>query len=56
MLANGADVVSAQKVLRHSKASTTANIYAHSVAGLQEKAVATIDASLDAARARRRPA
>jgi integrase len=56
MIANGADIVSVQKVLRHSKASTTVNIYAHAVAGLQEKAVATIDASLAAAHAQRRPA
>lgn len=56
MLASGSEVVSVQKVLGHSVPSTTVNRYAHAVAGLQAKAVATIDASLDAARARRRPA
>lgn len=54
MLAGGSDVVSVQRVLGHAAASTTLNRYAHAVAGLQSKAVATIDASLTAARARRR--
>lgn len=56
MLAGGSDIVSVQQVLGHSVASTTLNKYAHAVAGLQSKAVATIDANLNAARERRRPA
>lgn len=56
MLAGGTDIVSVQKVLGHSVASTTLNRYTHAVAGLQSKAVATIDANLRAARARRHSA
>jgi integrase len=56
MLAGGSDVVTVQKVLGHSVASTTVNRYTHAVPGLQPKAVAAIDASLEGARARRRPA
>ena len=43
MLANGLDPLTVSPRLGHTKASTTLNIYAHTVPGLQEKAAAIMD-------------
>lgn len=56
MLGQGSDVHSVQAVLGHSVPSTTLNIYGHAVAELQARAVATIDATLDAGFARQKEA
>ena len=45
-LANGGDIVAVQRVLGHSKASTTLNLYSHVVEGGREKAVAAVSAAL----------
>ena len=56
MLGQGADIHSVQAVLGHSVPSTTLNIYGHAIADLQARAVAAIDATLDAGFTARRGA
>ncbi len=46
MLAAGSDLITVQQILGHSAASTTANIYGHSLRGHKEQAVRTIDTAL----------
>jgi len=50
LLAAGTDIRNVQAILGHSVPSTTLNIYGHAMTELQSKAVATIDANLQAAR------
>ncbi len=43
MLANGIDLLTVSRCLRHTRASTTLDTYAHMVSGTQEKAAALMD-------------
>ncbi|MDQ6929035.1 MAG: tyrosine-type recombinase/integrase [Candidatus Eremiobacteraeota bacterium] len=56
LLASGTDIRNVQAILGHSVPSTTLNIYGHAMTELQSKAVATIDANLQAAREARKEA
>ncbi len=52
-LSEGSDVRSVAALLGHSVPSTTLNVYAHVVAGAQERAVAAVSNVLTEAQARR---
>jgi integrase len=52
-ITGGSDVRTVAELLGHSDASTTLRVYAHLIAGAQERAVASIGNAIRAAQARR---